>query len=347
MENLELLLATTKEVCTECNIMTSKNIWITWEDHRRSRELAKALEANYVAFHQRGSRYIRYPMLGLKTIFFLLYTRPDTVYCQNPSIILTTIVCFLKRVLGYKVIVDRHSNFKFQLIRSKKWKWKIFHLLSRYTIRKADLTIVTNDYLKDYVDSQNGHGFVLPDKLPTLSSANIKPLKGEFNFVFISTFSDDEPIEAVITAMIGMDQSCHLYVTGRYSSYPDIDKLLSNLPTNVTLTGFLSEFDYQSLIASADTLIIITDQEYTLTCGAYEAVALEKPMVLGDTETLRNYFSLGAVYTGTDTVSIMDSLKLAKEIYKENGVSVKALKKILILNWNTQFSALQEAINKL
>src|SRR5690554_5868579 len=347
MENLELLLATTKEVCTECNIMTSKNIWITWEDHRRSRELAKALEANYVAFHQRGSRYIRYPMLGLKTIFFLLYTRPDTVYCQNPSIILTTIVCFLKRVLGYKVIVDRHSNFKFQLIRSKKWKWKIFHLLSRYTIRKADLTIVTNDYLKDYVDSQNGHGFVLPDKLPTLSSANIKPLKGEFNFVFISTFSDDEPIEQVIEAMRSVDARCHLYITGRYSSYRNVDKILATLPANVTLTGFLSEPDYQSLLASADTLIIITDQEHTLTCGAYEAVSLEKPMVLGDTETLKNYFALGAIYTKSNIVSIAASLKLAKAAYEENSVSVKALKGTLTVSWNSQFLALQQAVNSL
>src|SRR5690554_5031771 len=318
MENLELLLATTKEVCTECNIMTSKNIWITWEDHRRSRELAKALEANYVAFHQRGSRYIRYPMLGLKTIFFLLYTRPDTVYCQNPSIILTTIVCFLKRVLGYKVIVDRHSNFKFQLIRSKKWKWKIFHLLSRYTIRKADLTIVTNDYLKDYVDSQNGHGFVLPDKLPTLSSANIKPLKGEFNFVFISTFSDDEPIEEVIAAIATMDLAYHLYVTGRYSSYKTLDRVLRDLPSNVTLTGFLSEPDYQSLLASADTLIIITDQEYTLTCGAYEAVALEKPMILGNTSTLREYFSMGAVYANPARDDLVAKMRVAIDEKEKN-----------------------------
>lgn len=327
--------------------MTSKSIWITWEDHRRSRELAKVLEADYFAFHQPGNRYVRYFILGMKTVFFLLKIRADIIYCQNPSIVLAAIVCFLKPILRYKVVVDRHSNFKFQFLDSRNIKWKIFHFLSRYTIRKADLTIVTNNYLKDYVDSQKGHGFVLPDKLPTLSSANIKPLKGEFNFVFISTFSDDEPIEQVIEAMRKVDARCHLYITGRYSSYRNVDKILATLPANVTLTGFLSEPDYQSLLASADTLIIITDHEYTLTCGAYEAVSLEKPMVLGDTETLRNYFALGAVYTKSDIVSIADSLKLAKAAYEENSVSVKALKRTLIVSWNNQFVALQEAVNRL
>src|SRR5690606_21870011 len=98
------------------HIMTSRSVWITWEDHRRSRELANALEAEYFAFHQRGNRYTRYLILGLKTIFFLLRIRANIIYCQNPSIVLTTIVCFLKPILGYKVVVDRHSNFKFQFL---------------------------------------------------------------------------------------------------------------------------------------------------------------------------------------------------------------------------------------
>lgn len=327
--------------------MTSRSIWITWEDHRRSRELAKVLEADYFAFHKSGNRYVRYFILGVKTIFFLFKIRANIVYCQNPSIVLAAIVCFLKPILRYKIVVDRHSNFKFQFLNSRNVKWKIFHFLSRYTIRKADLTIVTNDYLKNYVDAHHGRGFVLPDKLPTLSSENIMPLKGEFNFVFISTFSDDEPIEQVITAAAKMGSRCQLYVTGRYSSYKNIDRLLATLPMNVTLTGFLSEPDYQSLLASADTLIVITDQEHTLTCGAYEAVALGKPMILGDTDTLKNYFALGAVYTKPNIFSITESLKLAIEQYDENCVSVKTLKKILESSWNNQFDDLRLIIDKL
>src|SRR5690554_5789561 len=321
--------------------------WITWEDHRRSRELAKVLNANYVAFHHPGSRYIRYPILSLKTMFFLFRSRASIVYCQNPSIVLTTIVCFLKLFLRYKVIVDRHSNFKFQLKDSNKWKWKIFHLLSRYTIREADLTIVTNDYLKDYVDSQDGRGFILPDKLPTLSSASIKPLNGEFNFVFISTFSDDEPIEEVIGAMDKLDNSFHLYITGRFSAYKNVDALLKKLPANVTLTGFLSESDYQSLLVSADTLIIITDQEYTLTCGAYEAVTLEKPMILGDTNTIKNYFCKGAIYTKPlkeeIAVKMLETIQMADKMRVEVG----ELKNLLAQDWQRRYKDLQVYVRAL
>jgi len=321
--------------------------WITWEDHRRSRELAKSLDAKYVAFHQAGSRYIRYPILSLKTIFFLFNARADIVYCQNPSILLTTIVCFLKLILRYRVIVDRHSNFKFQLMSSRKWKWKLFHFLSRYTIRYADLTIVTNDFLKGYLEDQRGRGFVLPDKLPTLSSANIIPLKGAFNFVFISTFSDDEPIEQVISAMDRLDESCHLYITGRFSTYKNIDALLEKLPTNVTLTGFLSESDYQSLLISADILIIITDQEYTLTCGAYEAVTLEKPMILGDTNTIKNYFCKGAIYTKPLKEDIAAKMLETIQIADKMRIEVGELKNLLAQDWQRRYEDLQIYVRSL
>src|SRR5690606_11646171 len=87
--------------------------WITWEDHRRSRELASAIGAEYVCLLHSGDRYIRYPILSLKTIIFLFKTKPTLVFCQNPSIVLNTLLCLMRLIFRFGLITDRHSNFKF------------------------------------------------------------------------------------------------------------------------------------------------------------------------------------------------------------------------------------------
>ena len=60
---------------------------------------------------------------------------------------------------SYKLVVDRHSNFWFRGGRLRQW---LNGWLSRYSIRRADITIVTNDELvNDFIDGL-GRAFVLP-----------------------------------------------------------------------------------------------------------------------------------------------------------------------------------------
>jgi hypothetical protein len=176
----------------------SHKIWITWEDHRRSRELSTAFSAKYVFLSCNRSRIIRYPVLGAKTFKLLLSEKPSLVFCQNPSIVLTSLLCILKIFFQYSLIVDRHSNFKFHTSKSMNPKWIIFHWLSKLSLRRADLTIVTNQFLKSYIESCGGKSEILPDKLPSLKSANPQKLLGRVNYVFVSTFSEDEPIHELL-----------------------------------------------------------------------------------------------------------------------------------------------------
>jgi glycosyltransferase involved in cell wall biosynthesis len=134
------------------------------------------------------------------------------------------------------------------------------------------------------------------------------------------------------------------YITGNHKKYRDIDKITSNLPSNVTLTGFLSEEDYQDLLHSADVVIVITTQEYTLTCGAYEAVSLEKPMILGDTQTIREYFFSGALYTSSLPSDLAEKIEAAGNQLSSLRDGVVALKATLIETWNDQFKEVQKQI---
>lgn len=323
----------------------SHKIWITWEDHRRSRELSAAFSAKYVFLSCNKARIIRYPVLGAKTFKLLLSEKPSLVFCQNPSIVLASLLCILKILFKYSLIVDRHSNFKFHTYKSINPKWIIFHWLSKLSLRTADLTIVTNQFLKSHIETCGGRSEILPDKLPSLKkSATPKKLLGRVNYVFVSTFSEDEPIHEMLMAAKMVDSSKNIYITGNYKKYKDIDKIISHLPSNVTLTGFLSEADYQALLHSADVVIVITTQEYTLTCGAYEAVSLEKPMILGDTDTIREYFSSGALYTTSSPNKLAETIEAAEQQISYLKDGVVALKATLIETWNDQFKEVQMQI---
>lgn len=325
----------------------TQECWITWEDHRRSRELSKSFGSKYICFTSKRSRFFRYPILSFLTVTYLVKSRPKLVFCQNPSIVLTSLLCFFKPLLSYTLIVDRHSNFKFHTLNSSNPKWLIFHWLSKVTLKYADLTIVTNDYLKSYINSFNGRAAVLPDKLPALEGTEKTTLKGLINYVFVATFSEDEPIEEMIAAASAVDKSKHIYITGNYRKYKNIARLQSTLPENVTLTGFISEEEYRSLLSSADVIIVITTQEHTLTCGAYEAVALEKPMILGNTNTIKNYFSSGALYASIKPDDLAAKINAAGESTARLQGEVKKLKALLEASWKLEFDAAKNTIREL
>lgn len=326
--------------------MKGNNIWLTWEDHRRSRELAREFGCEYVFLQSKKSRFIRYLKLSFLTIYMILKIRPRFLFCQNPSIMLAFIACAMKPVVGCRVIVDRHSNFKFHSRSSWNPVWLIFHLLSDYSLRKADITIVTNRYLQDFVNSMGGVAYVLPDKIPNLQGKDQRTTTQKRRITFISTFSDDEPIFEVIEAARLIQDEYEIYITGSYKKYKKIKELRAALPYNVTLTGFLPEEEYQNLLASSDALLVITTAEYTLTCGAYEAVSLGKPMILGETKTIRSFFNRGAVYTSlkpTDMINNIHTLFANIESYRE---AVAELRGILEQNWAELFQCLNNELRK-
>ena len=48
--------------------------------------------------------------------------------------------------------------------------------------------------------------------------------------MFISTFSNDEPIEAIIGATKIINREWDVYITGDFTKYKNIDIILNNLP---------------------------------------------------------------------------------------------------------------------
>ena len=290
-----------------------KGIWITWEIQRRNYGISSALgwplfELNFVDDHTP----IRYLKCIVGTIKILRRERPEILVAQNPSMVLTILGIIFKKFFGYKLTIDSHNSgiYPFEA------KFRLLMVISKWIQRHSDLTIVTNPRLYKFVISNGGNPCILPDKLPCISTPSPAQSKKRIVISYICTFSKDEPYQEVLRAAEMIDENIMIYFTGNYR-----DKVKKNTPKNVRLTGFLPESKYWCLLANSNLIMDLTLREDCLVCGAYEAIALGKPLITSDTNALRSYFYQGCVYVHPDRRSIakgiMRAIKETETLQKE------------------------------
>lgn len=317
-----------------------KSIWITWEDQRRNRELSRAFNVKLFELSeidQIKNRFTKYVIGIAKTIKIYFKEKPKVVFCQNPSLILSFFLVLLKTIDRIKVIVDAHNAGLFP----KEGRSRLLGYIARFIQRKANLTIVTNESLKKHVEMNGGHAFVLPDKIPSIPITVPRKLKGKVNLLFICSYGDDEPYEIVFKAAQNLHDSICVYVTGNYKK-KGIEQ--NQLPSNVILTGFVPEPEYVEMLNSVDATIVLTSRENCLVCGAYETVAVEKPMILSNTNALRNYFNMGAVYADDTAEGLERAISnlLAKK--DELSTQVKELKISREIEWLKRKEDLEKSV---
>ncbi|MBE0448836.1 MAG: hypothetical protein IBX64_12235 [Actinobacteria bacterium] len=327
----------------------SKKVWITWEDHRRSRELAKEFNAYYIPILLDAKRYIRYPVLAIRTFSYLCSSKPKIVFCQNPSIVLAGLLVLLKPIFRYYLIVDRHSNFKLEKAGCKSIQWRAFHFLSRISVRNADMTIVTNKVLKEVCDRMGGKSIVLQDKIPFLHDVTPRQRPEfmahveKYQVVAVTTFDEDEPIDEIVAA--SSEQSDFvIYLTGNFKKKYSGEQANALSKKNIILTGFIPDSDYLALMEWSDLVVVLTDKDNILNCGAYEAISLEKPLLLSDTETLKSYFRDAAIYTKNKEKYILESIEESLRNCQSRKDATALAKVYLMSEWNKRFKAVCDII---
>lgn len=262
---------------------------LSWFEHRRTRELCAGLNVELALLATRRRGLTRYLLLTVRTLALLLRRRPRVLLVQNPSLVLGVLCLSLRPMFRFRVIVDAHNEAVEPYENPHAWiRW-----LSRWVIRHADLTIVTNRQLAQKVREQGGRPFILPDRIPTPPPGVGNSLGAGFNVVLIATFAKDEPVAAIFEAV--RDAALQLYVTG--NSHKLAARVVAGVPANVHFTGFLGESDYWSLLRSADAVIDLTLKSDCLVCGAYETLALGKPLLLSNNEASIELFGDGALFT--------------------------------------------------
>jgi glycosyltransferase involved in cell wall biosynthesis len=316
-------------------------IWITWERQRRSVEMAKIFGCEFFLFDY--SDFLRYPKSIIGTIWLLLKRKPNILFVQNPSMVLSSIACVYGMISNTLIVVDRHTTFRLSRKYKVTPKYLILKFLHKFTIFLADITIVTNKYIAEIVQGMGGKAFVLPDKLPSIHATKKMELKGIKNILLISSFGRDEPIGAVLEAIKDFqDQNIFLYITGNFKK---LDKnLYLSSPENVIYTGFLPEEDFINMLCSVDAVLVLTTSEHVMLCGCYEAVSAEKPLITSDKAVLRDYFP-GAIFIDNSPKEISEAInKIIKdsELYQSR---IKQLKGRIEPYWNELFADLNNHLN--
>jgi len=319
----------------------SNRIWITWENQRRSIELAKHFGCKFYMMEFPGK--LRYVYSIISTLRILFRQKPTVLFIQNPSMILATIACLYKIFSNTFLVIDRHTTFRLNKPESGSLRIRIFVALHKFTIRHADLTIITNDHLAQIVKSLGGTPFVLPDKLPDFSSHNSMKLKGKKNFLFVSSFGGDEPIDEVLKSInIVNNKDTYLYISGNFKKLPR--QKYENTPDNIIFTGFLSEQDYIDMLFAVDGIIVLTTSDYTMLCGCYEAVSAEKPLVTSKKDVLEHYFG-DAVFVENTAQEIANGINSIIEDPESHTKKISDLKYHITESWQHASTRLEETIN--
>jgi glycosyltransferase involved in cell wall biosynthesis len=320
--------------------LRKKTIWVTWERHRRTREIAQTLEIPVVELISSSRGLKRYAQLLLRTTLCLVKERPAILVVQCPSVILGLWTLLLKPLLGYSLVADLHNEAVAPFINRRA---RVYGAFVRLLHRAADLSLVTNPALVSVVEANGGRSLVLPDRVPAMTPFQApSPAGPPYPVVFVCSFSSDEPYHEVIKAAELLTGLATLYVTG---SVPRDS--LGAIPPNVHLTGYLPEAAYEQLLRDAVVVVDLTAIDDCLVCGAYEAVALQKPLVTSDTRALRAYFRRGAVYTRHDSESIAAAIRAAIEARVELSRESGLLRGELETEWEPQRAAVVDAIRSL
>jgi hypothetical protein len=315
----------------------SKMVFLVWDRQSiRALGIAKHFGANlYLLYTSR----IKHPVLFVRSFRILMKDRPAIVFCQSPPITCAIIPLLYKYLFARKskpkIIIDIHTGAI-----TKPWS----RTVSRLIMRLATYNIVTNKELQDYL-SQRYHikSLVLEDPIPdfsdilsTTNKVENKPRQEDtFNIAVISSFAYDEPLQVVFDTASQLPD-IHFYITGDKTKMDR--KFLDRKLNNVILTGLLEYHLYLDLLQKVDAIIDLTTDDKTMLSGAYEAVALERPLIISNWMPLRRYFNKGTIYVKNSAKDIKEGIMIARTEKEELSRQMHQLKAEKIKEWNEKIS---------
>lgn len=324
------------------NSLTKRNsdkiVFLVWDRQSiRASGIAKHIGAS---LHFLFTSPIKHPLLYLKTLWILRNERPDVIICQSPPITCALMAIVYKYVFSRtkkpKILIDAHTG---AII--KPWSKNA----SRLVMSLASCNIVTNKELQDYVvQKYRLKTVILEDPIPDFSEifsiiknkVGYKILKKDtFNIAVISSFAYDEPLQIVFDTASQLPD-IQFYITGDKTKLDK--KLLDQKLHNIIMTGLLEYNLYLDLLQKVDAIIDLTTDDKTMLSGAYEAVALEQPLIISDWMPLRRYFNKGTIYVKNSPQDIKEAIMIARAKKEELSSQMHQLKVEKIKDWNEKIS---------
>jgi glycosyltransferase involved in cell wall biosynthesis len=324
---------------------------------------------------------IKYPLLFCKTLFLLASNKPKDaiIICQSPPIFcpLTVILYAMinRKKKNIRIVIDAHTaTFE------KPWSFPILNALTRWTIKNSLAIIVTNTKLQKAIYHKYGvlpivledgprveakivnprssikrnsvsnvhhqsQQYPLKHILSTrrhLGSINDSPGKN-FAIAVVSSYAGDEPLQEIIEAASILADTTTFYITGDNSQISTRQlQEWKRSANNIILTGFLNYAEYINLLERVDAVLVLTKRDCTMLSGAYEALALEKPLITSDWQPLREYFAKGTAYVNNSVNEIVHAIKYVQVEKDRMKKEMQLLKHQRLKEWEYKVSELRE-----
>jgi glycosyltransferase involved in cell wall biosynthesis len=310
----------------------AKTLFLVWgapHGSRRSQIIAQHLgmDLKHIYITAKQGKYhalYKYPYQFFATLIFLLRTRYQLIFIQDPPIFAALPVYIYSLFSSAKFVIDAHTP----PLLHPMWEWTL--PLHRFLSRRAITTLVTNDYLRDLVMSWGADSFVLED--PPLAPHVTEPMSlpaNHLSVVMVSSASPDEPVEEVLKAARELPE-IHFYITGDYSG--SRQPIVDSAPKNVHFTGYLRE-DFFSLLEAVDVVMDLCVEDYQFLSGANEALWLGKPLITSQGPVLENYFNQGTIHIDNTAAGIRHALLEMREDLPRFKAEMLALKAIRRREW--------------
>jgi glycosyltransferase involved in cell wall biosynthesis len=311
-------------------------MWVSWNPHRRTTGLCAAWDVPLYVIRPRHSGF-RWVGQTVETCKLLRRHRPAVLFVQNPSLALTVLAFLARRVFNYCLVVDAHNEGVRPFHRTSA----LVGRLTRRLLKGADMTIVTNAALARDVAAAGGRPLVLPDSLPEpLLAPKPRVMQDAPDVAVIASFRSDEPLDAILAAAASMPEI-------RFAFSGDSRRFLRSgraLPPNVRFPGYLVEKMYWQFLAQASVICDLNLKPDCLVCGAYEGLALAKPLVLSDNPPTREIFGQVAVLTSNEPKTIAIALRSALEQRDQLAANALEVREAFRTHWQLQSVEAWDAI---
>lgn len=318
--------------------MVDRNLlFLGWAPHGRRSQLmsqrlgGKLCFVHYLKFKHPMYAPAKYVLQAGMTLKLLRRERPDVVFVQNPPIFCVQVADLYCRQAGASYIIDSHTG----AFLSPRWQWAL--PLHRRLSRRALSTLVTNDHLSRQIVRWGAPSLVVRDVPASFGPGRPFQVEGDFAITVVNSFSWDEPLEEVLEAAAGL-QDTIFYVTGNPNA---MEKRFRLEPSpNIRFTGFLDDEDYIGLMRASHAVMALTTKDHTMQRGACEALSLGKPVITSNWQILREYFTKGTVYVESSARAIREGVLEMRSRWKSLAEDIQVLREEREQEWQQKSNVL-------
>ena len=316
--------------------------WAKYGYDRRNDLLANRIGASmhYVYWGRHGKLFLtplRYIVQSWQTMRILIHEHPDVVVTHNPPIFCVLVAFIYAKLFKANYVIDSHTG----AFLSKAWRWSLG--LHRMLSKRAIVTIVHNNHQKAIVEQWGYRYCVLgsfgsdyPEGIPF-------SVQGKFNVAVIGSIYKEERLDIVFEAAQKLSD-VRFYVTGHSNRIGS--ELLDKKPDNCILTDFLPDEHYIGLLRSVDAILTLTKGDHRVLMGAFEAVAVEKPLITSNWQTLKQQFTIGTVHIPNTAEGLYEGVRQAREKQEALQRDIVILRKQLINEWEQEYRKLRHFIDR-